>query len=54
MNKIDETDTTMIGIFKGLDLAAWKIIKEMVDMDPEWTEKTIKGTLQALLKEAKE
>lgn len=52
MNHID--DATSVGVFKGLDMAAWLIIKEMVDMDPEWAERTIRNTLETLLKEGEE
>lgn len=47
-------DATSIGVFKGLDMAAWLIIKEMVNMDPEWAERTIRSTLETLLEERKE
>lgn len=46
---VDKDDPLMIGVFKGLDMAAWQIIKEMIDIDPEWAEKSIKNTLSSLL-----
>lgn len=49
MNKIDMNDDMHVGIFKGLDVALWHIMQEMIAMDPEWAEKTIKNTLDCLL-----